>query len=252
MEHERKGGERKEPFFDRYSGAELDITEEDAQEFEEDKSILDKVKDDEARWDVAKRFDKKHVEKKELRGEAIEDHLTGLFNRRYLENKLPGLIKRAQHPENGEMVGIFLDLDKFKGINDEYGHKMGDGVLVKAAQVLKKMVREMDIVARVGGEEFMIVVPNIAEKDKAKIIERVEKIQEAIRSMGFDFKTTASIGVYTFEESDNMASFIENADKAMYVSKGTGRDKITYFDENTIELYNEIKAKEAKNKLDSR
>lgn len=168
-----------------------------------------------------------------LKRTSLVDVLTGVNNRRFLEQRLVEEIDRCQR--NGEMLScFFIDLDFFKAINDTYGHQAGDHVLATIAEKLKKQLRNNDILARYGGEEFVALLSNTNETLGVEIADR---IRSTIKELNIKYrdsviKVTLSIGVATFissirqrSASDKIAaSLINNADKAVYQAKNKGRD----------------------------
>jgi len=164
-----------------------------------------------------------------LRAQSVRDSLTGLYNRRYLEETLEREIRRAVRAE--QSLGILmLDLDHFKKINDTYGHEAGDTVLRDTADFLTKSVRVEDTVCRVGGEEFVIVLPTAnAEAGRS----RAERIRSKLReltvlhqgqSVG---RITVSIGVAELPvNGTSPKSLLEAADAALYCAKRNGRDRV--------------------------
>jgi len=169
----------------------------------------------------------KAIEKK-LEQLARQDGLTQLPNRTALQEALPMAIARSQRT-GVAMAIMFLDVDFFKQINDEYGHGVGDGVLIEFADRLKKTVRVTDSVYRLGGDEFVIVMEHLADREAA--IGVAEKIVDLIRSARFDetlsLKVTTSIGVLTGVAKDDAdaKALLEKADAALYVAKASGRDR---------------------------
>jgi diguanylate cyclase (GGDEF)-like protein len=161
---------------------------------------------------------------------ANQDSLTGLWNRRYFDRRAQEffeLSKRHGH----DMSVIYLDVDHFKKINDTYGHASGDKVLKDFAKILGLELRATDFVARVGGEEFVIVLPRT---DIHGAVSAAEKLRSAIKAHHFldarKIKLTASMGVFSIgsrEGLKNAAELIEAVDKLAYESKTSGRDKIT-------------------------
>lgn len=246
--------------FNRSGGRSIDNIE--ANVFEGSAKMANQEKDKEKAFkdmQEINRYLDENAERKEkyteMEEKAIHDQLTGLFNRHYVMKKVPDLIKRAQYKENGKLVGIYFDLDNFKRINDEHSHGDGDLVLKTTGETLKSLFKPTDIVARLGGEEFMAILPNVKnEKEGNEVktanqiaLERAKEAVEAIRGLSFNFgpddpdhKITASVGVYTLREGDNIEDFIDNADKAMFVSKKTGKDRITEYDDTTDKLFNEL------------
>ena len=163
-----------------------------------------------------------------LHEDSIRDPLTKLYNRRFMDESLRRELLRARRGQTPVSV-IVLDLDNFKLINDEYGHDIGDKVLVMLAHQLTKSVREEDFVYRYGGEEFVIVLPG-ATLDIAQ--QRAEQACQAVRAMRVEtgstpLHVTISAGVATYpEHGTDHEQLIVQADKALYVAKESGRDRI--------------------------
>ena len=147
---------------------------------------------------------------------AYTDSLTNLGNRRSLENI-------------GKYDCVILgDIDQFKKINDEYGHNIGDQVLVEISEIFRKLVRESDFVCRWGGEEFVILLKNCNDNNAYK---KTLKLKEEISKLSkkFGFKISMSFGISHSIENEPLAVAIEKADKAMYKSKENGRNTITIY-----------------------
>jgi diguanylate cyclase (GGDEF)-like protein/PAS domain S-box-containing protein len=155
---------------------------------------------------------------------AITDNLTKLYNRAHLENVLKLQMAQANR-YNNYMCVVLLDIDFFKNINDNYGHQAGDIVLKEISLVLQNNIRESDTLGRWGGEEFLIITPNITVEQCYLLC---EKLRVAIESHIFEnlSSVTISIGIAEFILNENSDSFIERADKAMYSSKENGRNQI--------------------------
>ncbi len=182
--------------------------------------------------------DRKHVEE-ELRAAkkyaeelAQKDELTGLNNRRAFFEQ--GHLIFEQSKRFGRPISvIMMDIDHFKMINDNYGHSIGDMVLQAVAELLQRLVREIDIVARMGGEEFAFALPETGLEDAANLAERlrseVEKL--VVINDGHQIKITASFGVVTCKNSDeSIEALLTNSDDALYVAKKNGRNQIkTYY-----------------------
>ncbi len=158
---------------------------------------------------------------------AIHDGLTALLVRRYLLERLQEEVSRASR-RGGHLVFLMIDLDSFKQINDTYGHLVGDVILREVAALIRRSVREMDLVGRYGGEEFAVVLP---EADRGLGIQIADRIRQTIGSTSisaYDEKihVTVSIGVAHYPE-DAVASeqLIEQADRAMYEAKRMGRNR---------------------------
>ena len=164
---------------------------------------------------------------------AHHDHLTGLTNRTLLHERLRQAILRAQN--DGERVAVFLiDIDFFKQINDSLGHANGDILLATVGQRLLSSVRESDTVARMGGDEFVIVMP---EFHSIQEVERcgehiIRNASRPIEISGRETSLTLSVGVSIFPEHGRTAEvLLSNADAAMYSVKESGRNNLCVFDE---------------------
>ena len=163
-----------------------------------------------------------------LHEDSIRDPLTKLYNRRFMDESLHREMLRARRTDSPLSL-VMLDLDRFKYINDEYGHDVGDDVLVAVAKKLSRAVREEDYVFRYGGEEFVIVLPG-ADLNTAR--ERAQEACRQIRALRLDTENgtlhiTISAGVATYpEHGDTQEKLIVQADKALYLAKQSGRDRI--------------------------
>jgi diguanylate cyclase (GGDEF)-like protein len=160
---------------------------------------------------------------------ATEDPLTGLFNRRYLELSLDRLSAVAQR--RNSHVGILMcDVDFFKSVNDEYGHDAGDEVLRQLSKILTKYTREMDLVVRFGGEEFLILLIDCKKKEATAMGERIREAVEAyaFRIPSCTLHKTISIGVADFTGNDGqeIRDVIKEADSALYQAKKNGRNRV--------------------------
>ena len=162
----------------------------------------------------------------EVKAQAVTDGLTGLYNRRYFEEYLKKEVKRALRQQQAFSI-IGLDLDHLKQINDQYGHAYGDLAIKTVAEVLKKNARSIDTAARMGGEEFNVILPGVDSQGAMIAAERIRKALEAEKLDTIDH-VTASIGVATFlEHSDSIEDVLELTDQAMYQSKRNGRNQVT-------------------------
>lgn len=157
------------------------------------------------------------------------DHLTGLYNRRYLEEVLEREFQRTLRKGNNLAVMI-MDIDHFKTVNDTYGHQQGDSVLCKVAALFQRVLRDYDIAARFGGEEFIAVIPEASLSEACKIAERIRKsIEEMKFNVGTkNIRVTASFGVSACpaEGINSAESMIREADKALYSAKINGRNRV--------------------------
>ncbi|MFC1535171.1 diguanylate cyclase [Thermodesulfobacteriota bacterium] len=159
--------------------------------------------------------------------EASFDELTNILNRRGLFNAIKTLAYLAKR--NGLTVGLCLiDIDYFKKINDQYGHKIGDSVLVSVVQILSSTIRRSDVLGRYGGEEFLIFLPQIKESSLANL---AEKIREAVEvGTHSEIPVTISIGAVSKRISglieEEIDVMIHKADECLYMAKAEGRNKI--------------------------
>jgi two-component system cell cycle response regulator len=161
---------------------------------------------------------------------AITDGLTGLYNRRYMESHLGALVEQAA-ARGKPLTALVLDIDYFKSVNDTYGHDAGDDVLREFATRIKKSIRGIDLACRLGGEEFVIVMP---ETDMAVATIVAERLRRRIASEPFSIaqgtkhiEVTISIGLATLDTvDDNAASILKRADQALYRAKRDGRNRV--------------------------
>ncbi len=159
---------------------------------------------------------------------ALTDSLTGLYNRRYVTAHLDGMVNR--HLQTGkELAVLMIDIDHFKAVNDTLGHAAGDDVLVEMSRRMLKSVRSVDTLARLGGEEFIAVLPDTPEEIACTVAERLRGI---ISDEIFDLpvvntqqEITISVGVTLMQEGDNRQTLINRADSALYEAKGRGRNQ---------------------------
>ncbi len=165
----------------------------------------------------------------ELKRQARIDHLTGVSNRGYFMDQAELELSRAAR--YGKPLSLYmLDIDFFKKVNDSYGHKIGDLVLVKLAEVCKQTLREVDIIGRIGGEEFVILLP---ETELVEANEVAERLRESIAKSkvplesGLPLHFTVSIGVTSMvSRDDNLDVLLNHADKALYQAKEQGRNRV--------------------------
>jgi diguanylate cyclase (GGDEF)-like protein len=166
---------------------------------------------------LVEKYQKMRDEKEEmLKSMAQIDTLTGIYNRR----KFFELAKEINNPS----ALILMDLDKFKLINDTYGHHIGDLVLKEFANTVSTSIRKNDIFARIGGEEFALILPNITEYEAIKVAENLRKKIEDLNINGLKF--TISMGVTTFHDEE-ITEALKRADKALYKAKKV-RNRVEY------------------------
>lgn len=161
---------------------------------------------------------------KQLEHQANHDALTGLYNRRKFDEILAYEIYRARRYKS-ELTLVFCDLDYFKNINDNHGHEMGDTILKLFSDKLKESVRETDVVARWGGEEFVILLLNTVSKQSERMADAIRETIECseFQSVG---QVTVSMGVSHFLEVDTKQSLFDRADKALHLAKENGRNRV--------------------------
>ena len=158
--------------------------------------------------------------------DAAHDPLTNLLNRRSASLALDQLIARARRLDEPLSL-VSVDLDHFKSINDTHGHEVGDTVLAAVAEVLRSTCRASDVVARVGGEEFLIVLPGTDEPGAVRVAEKVRRAISGDLVRGLREPVTASLGLTTFRLDDHdQTDMLRRADRAMYHVKQTGRDRV--------------------------
>ncbi|MCO6186019.1 PleD family two-component system response regulator [Rhizobium sp. L1K21] len=161
---------------------------------------------------------------------AVTDPLTGLNNRRYLENHFQLLFDRAA--ARGRALSVCMtDIDRFKTINDTYGHDVGDEVLREFANRIRAAVRGADLACRYGGEEFVVVMPDTSSEAAAAIAERLREAIETqpfeVKSIGLSLKVTASLGIASNAGAvAGPEGMLRNADKALYDAKNAGRNRV--------------------------
>ncbi|NMB77099.1 MAG: sensor domain-containing diguanylate cyclase [Myxococcales bacterium] len=168
-----------------------------------------------------------YLEIARLRRLSESDALTLLHNRRYLAERLPLEIDRAQRSRR-PLSALFLDLDRFKRINDRFGHPVGDQVLQDLAERLRQGCRSEDVLARVGGEEFVILLPDTNLAQARRVAQRLR-----LSVKGTPFITTAgpldvtvSLGVARLRPRETGDAFLRRADQALYLAKRRGRDRV--------------------------
>ena len=175
-----------------------------------------------------------------LKNQAIRDPLTSLYNRRYFEEEVTKRISLARM--KGGCYSVFMiDADKFKNVNDTYGHKVGDKVLIELSSTAERALRDCDIVARYGGEEFVCYLSDVGP-EKAQIV--ANRLRETISKIvvysdeGKPFNFTVSIGISSSDISDNIDTLIKTADEALYRAKENGRNRCELFTKADFAKFN--------------
>ncbi|RMF38750.1 MAG: PleD family two-component system response regulator [Alphaproteobacteria bacterium] len=163
---------------------------------------------------------------------AVIDPLTGLFNRRYATRHLDTMLERARD-QGGTIAALMLDIDRFKQINDRYGHEAGDDVLKEFSRRLKENVRGVDLVARLGGEEFLVVLPDVDAELAGGVAERIRGAVEmpgfTVRGGEVTLDVTVSIGASMARGGAIPAhELIRRADAALYHAKNSGRNRVFF------------------------
>ena len=162
---------------------------------------------------------------------ANYDHLTQLPNRRLFRDRLDQSVKTA-HRTGEALALMFIDLDRFKEVNDTLGHDIGDQLLVEVAARIHQCVREMDTVARMGGDEFTVILPTISSAVYAGKIARtiIEKLSEPFLISGALLSISASIGISIYPtDGSTSEQLLKNADLSMYAAKSSGRGRFSHF-----------------------
>lgn len=170
----------------------------------------------------------------ELKDAALHDPLTGLPNRALLFDRINRLI--SEQPRTNQLSAIvYLDLDEFKRVNDTFGHAVGDELLNQICQKVERLLRQADTLSRVGGDEFIIILPNQADRAQTRqVLNRIlEAVVEPMDINGHAIQVSSSIGV-TFLSIDNSVDadqLIQQADQAMYHAKNSGKNAICFFED---------------------
>jgi len=173
---------------------------------------------------------------------AFHDPLTGLFNRTFLKKQLENLMLLTKR-HNKKLAFVFIDLDNFKIINDTFGHESGDILLTEIANRLKKSVRQSDIVSRIGGDEFVVVLNDIENREQVEII--LKKLQSVLKKpvniANNKIEITFSAGICIYpDDTENLNEIFQFADIAMYESKKSGKNKFGFIDINLKKEINKM------------
>jgi diguanylate cyclase (GGDEF)-like protein len=164
--------------------------------------------------------------RKRLATLANADKVTGIFNRQYFDKIAAQEFDKAQAAKRHFSI-LFADLDHFKDVNDNYGHRIGDDVLRAVAWLIQKACRNTDIVARYGGEEIVVILPNTTASDAVKIGEEIRQIIATQTEERLGIAVTVSVGVASYpEDGVSLDSILEKADQALYQAKQGGRNRV--------------------------
>ena len=176
---------------------------------------------------VASNITEKNETQQKLRQLSETDALTGLYNRRKLIATLDDRLAAFENDKSQTSLLVF-DLDNFKRINDEMGHHMGDAALIEIARLCRQHLRQSDVIARFGGDEFVIVMPGTESGNALEIAERLRKHVPAALRDCMRHESTISGGVSDFRFSDKSTDdILRRADEGLYHSKRTGRDRVS-------------------------
>ncbi|MDM8536421.1 GGDEF domain-containing protein [Desulfobacterales bacterium HSG17] len=179
--------------------------------------------------------EKLKIQNNEISKLATLDSLTGLLNRHSYDNILERTLKIAKR-NNKQFSILFIDLDHFKNINDTLGHHIGDLLLKEVAKKLQSCIRESDIVSRIGGDEFNILLEGItAQNDAAYIAKRIlAKMSKSFNIESHKLTVTASIGISNYPSNGvTLSELLKNADIAMYQAKELGRNRYQFYNLST-------------------
>ncbi|WP_134701660.1 diguanylate cyclase domain-containing protein [Ammoniphilus sp. YIM 78166] len=167
--------------------------------------------------------------------EAHLDDLTGLPNRRHLQKSFSGLVG-GQRGKNQQLAVMFLDLDRFKSVNDTFGHEVGDLLLKLVSKRFRSLISKNDIVSRIAGDEFIIVLRDIDKPQALGVAHRIlDGMKEPFFIRGYRLLVTPSIGISFFpEDGAKLDELLDKADQAMYQAKKSGKNNVQIFDHSRI------------------
>ncbi|PLX69052.1 MAG: hypothetical protein C0602_08215 [Denitrovibrio sp.] len=177
--------------------------------------------------DYKKQVSKLQSDINKYKTESITDHLTGLYNRKYMDIKLEEEMERYKRM-NTPFCIMLVDIDDFKNINDSYGHLICDQVLKHLANLIKENIRKTDFAFRYGGEEFLVILSNVDERNATHVGEQIRKKLEGTNFNIKDksFNCTASFGISLISKGDTVEAVINKADDRLYKAKSSGKNKI--------------------------
>jgi two-component system, cell cycle response regulator len=157
-----------------------------------------------------------------LESQLFQDPLTRLYNRRFLFTQLAALVSGARR-HGRPMAAAMIDLDAFKSVNDRHGHEAGDRVLIAAADALRRSLRAEDVLGRLGGEEFLVLLPDADEESAASAAAR---LRVAVAGARGPVRVTASVGWAVLADDENPDDLVRRADEALYAAKSEGGNRV--------------------------
>ncbi len=166
---------------------------------------------------------------RELMVLASTDALTSLLNRRAFVAIVENYLDRMEHKRTDAKAALLvIDIDHFKKINDTFGHDSGDVALARVAQAIKDSVRDFDVVGRIGGEEFSVLLPGASEERAAAIAERIRSnvFETDLALAGGTRRVSVSVGGVTFDDGRDISELLRTADQRLYAAKRTGRNRV--------------------------
>lgn len=185
----------------------------------------------------------------QLQHQALHDALTGLPNRNMVQEQLRAAVTQCER-DGGHLALMFLDIDRFKKINDTLGHQVGDGLIAEVGQRLRDGMRTTDIVARLGGDEFVVLMPRIAQLEDANVVadKVMDLFNEPMRVGPHELRVTPSVGLVLYPvHGADPGTLMRHADLAMYQAKSLGRNRVQVFNchmeattADTLKLENEL------------
>lgn len=170
------------------------------------------------------------------------DGLTGVFNRNYWQQQLEVEVQRASRYQHSLSL-LFFDLDKFKRLNDDYGHQAGDIVLIEVTKLISSLLRETDLFGRYGGEEFAIILPDTPQEGAMEVAKRICRRVAAtpVIYQQQQLKTSVSVGVSEFSAVSTADELIQQADLALYQAKRNGRNQVIAYYPELLESLKKVK-----------
>ena len=208
-----------------------------------EKSMKDKlnVLDPNFKKSIEELFEKINFSVEMLYEAATHDKKTNVYNYEFYKTIFEMEFEKAKRGIQNLSL-LILDIDFFKKINDTYGHTKADDMLIQMAKIMKKEVRKSDIVARFGGEEFVVLLPGTNAQKATKVVQRLKNKIQSDKFLS-KYKLTVSGGLTEYQEKDTPKKMQERSDKALYEAKESGRDKIVLLTKNKKKEIPQLKQK---------